>query len=390
MKRLSTLFESNPKRNIKIEIDKRGAVHYINETDYFNGDTVLSIINFVNSMHFKYKTQNVPIFFEFPNPTLRIQDKLAFVMFECICYSLKKERRRVYVYWSPVDLILTQGVFSSPLQLLNTHTKKTNDKFVDKFKLDMYKNHFRKVIKFNKTQDLKSNYLGKFQQEVELFLKIFDLSEARIDRISEVIIELVGNAGEHGDSDCLVDIDITEDHKKTVEQVEQKGQFYGINITILSFSDKLIGDDLKSKIIAGNFDADRYKYLSEVYGNHLEMIENSEIHYTEEYFWNIAALQDKISGRNNKSITGGTGLTVLINSLQREADNDSCYMLSGSKVIFFRKEFIEYDSNMWLGFNSENDFLNYEPDESILGYSPVHIPGTAYNLNFVMKKEENI
>lgn len=71
------------------------------------------------------------------------------------------------------------------------------------------------------------------------------------------------------------------------------------------------------------------------YQNHLKKIEDLDDNlYNEEYFWDIASLQDRISGRKGTSSAGGTGLTVLINSLQKEADNDTCYVISGEKNHF--------------------------------------------------------
>ena len=392
MNNLDTLFEKNFTNKYRVKLDKNGGVHYIDSKEYFNGSTLIDILNFVNSVRSKYKTQKIPIYFEFTCKDIRIQDKLAYIIFECICYSLKKENRIVYVYWDPKYEIITQGVRSSPLKHLNTHDRVENEKFVKNFKNKMYKSHFRKLISFSKKEDLKSNYLGVLQQEIDLVLGIFEMSVERIDKISEVIVELVGNAGEHGESDCLIDIDITEDYTKIVKNIEQEGRFYGINIAIVGFSDKLLGDGIKKKIYDNMYDEGRYQYLSGAFNNHVKMMKCNESNnsvYNEEYFWNIAALQDRISGRQDKDVTGGTGMTVLISGLQKEADNDSCYMLSGNKLIYFKKEFIDFDSDKWLGFNYQKDFINYIPDQSILGASDVYIPGTAYNLNFVMRKEED-
>ena len=171
--------------------------------------------------------------------------------------------------------------------------------------------------------------------------------------------------------------------------MEQEGQYYGINIAIVSFSNHLLGEAVSQKVLTNNFDNGRYYDLKMAYQNHLKKIEDLDDNlYNEEYFWDIASLQDRISGRKGTSSAGGTGLTVLINSLQKEADNDTCYVISGEKIISFKKDFIERDSNGWLGFNRQNDFFNHKPDISILNSSSLWIPGTAFNLNFVMRKEK--
>lgn len=385
MKYLNKLFSSNRGRSSLVRIDK-GMLHYIDRSDVFNSATLLSIVKYINSVRAKHSSKRIPISFEFSNVNLKIQDKLAFVVFECICYSLKEEGRQVYVYWNPVNQILTQGVNYSPLLLLNTTNQKTNDRFKKSFNNDIYQRHFRRLIT---EKDVESNYLGVLLQDISTFLGVFNLSEKRIDKISTVIVELVGNAGEHGESECLIDIDITDDHTKKLYNVEQEGQYYGINIAIVSFSNHLLGEAVSQKVLTNNFDNGRYYDLKMAYQNHLKKIEDLDDNlYNEEYFWDIASLQDRISGRKGTSSADGTGLTVLINSLQKEADNDTCYVISGEKIISFKKDFIERDSNGWLGFNRQNDFFNHKPDISILDSSSLWIPGTAFNLNFVMRKEK--
>lgn len=52
-------------------------------------------------------------------------------------------------------------------------------------------------------------------QEVRSFLKIFDIIDEYRNPIASVITELVGNAGEHAFSNCLLDIDVTSDYMKS-------------------------------------------------------------------------------------------------------------------------------------------------------------------------------
>ena len=85
---------------------------------------------------------------------------------------------------------------------------------------------------------------------------------------------------------------------------------------------------------------------------------------------------------------GGTGLTCLINSLQRKSDSDDCYVLSGNKIVLFLKEYLSYNDD-WIGFNKSNDFFSDTPDYEVFDRSQMYFSGTAYNLNFVMKSEDN-
>ena len=249
--------------------------------------------------------------------------------------------------------------------------------------MEIYQHHFRRVISGEEKGD--TNYLGKLLQELDSFLKFFSIAEEYRDQISEVIAELVGNACEHGETDCLLDIDITNDHLKSVKNIPQSGKFYGINIAIVNFSNTLLGDGIKKKIEDNNFATDRYIELSHAYAYHKE-------HFSDEYtyadFCNISALQDKISGRPQHNLAGGTGLTKLIHSLQEKSDMDTCYVLSGDRSVLFYKEHLNYDKNDWLGFNEERNFFTATPERDVNTECYIFLPGTAYNLNFIMKRED--
>ncbi|MBO5239149.1 MAG: hypothetical protein J6B50_10320 [Lachnospiraceae bacterium] len=381
MKNLNKLFEKNSKRTVSVKLTA-SAVIFRDRSGVFSGETIDKIIAFVNSVHKKYKGIKVPIVFQFGE--VLITDKLSYVIFECICYYLiNTYHHRVYVFWKPEDDILTQGVFSSPLLLLNSMDNEKAKMYPSRFMMDIYGNHFRRLIRGENSSD--NNYLGNLFKELDSFLKVFDIVEEYRDQVSEVIAELVGNACEHGDSDCLLDIDITSDHIKEEREIRQEGQFYGINIAVLNFSDNLLGDGIKNKLNTNRIDTDRYDLVKRALYYHKKFFCKN---YTEEDFYNITALQDKISGRLEYEESGGTGLTKLIKTLQDKADTDTCYMISGRRSVFFIRKLIEYDRDNWLGFNKDRNYLTDIPDEQIVTNCLIYFPGTAYNLNFVMKREE--
>lgn len=380
MENIEKLFKSNSKRKVFVKIEK-SAVIYRNKSTAFSGETINEVITFVNSVHIRYGSIRVPIIFEFGE--VLIADKLSYVIFECICYYLiKKYHHRVYVYWKPEDDILTQGVFSSPLLLLNTTDNQKAKMYLNRFEMDIYGNHFRRLIRGERIRE--SNYLGNLFKELDSFMKAFDIVEDYRDQVSEVISELVGNACEHGKSDCLVDIDITNDHIKEEHEIKQEGQFYGINIVVLNFSDYLLGDGIKAKLDINIIDNERYNAVKRAFFYHKKFFDSN---YTEEDFYNITALQDKISGRLEYDMAGGTGLTKLIKALQDKADRDTCYMISGSRSVFFKRNYIEYDDDDWLGFNKSKNYLTSIPEKNITTDCLIFFPGTAYNLNFIMKRE---
>lgn len=127
---------------------------------------------------------------------------------------------------------------------------------------------------------------------------------------------------------------------------------------------------------------DRYKKVIDGYNNHLQYFDAD---YTMEDFCNIATFQKKISGRKEKFQTGGVGLPELIKSLEDRSDTYRCYMISGRRCINFYNDLLEYDKDGFIGFNETNDFLTSRPKQDVVTECLINMPGTAYNLNFVMK-----
>lgn len=376
------LFECNPQCDCKVRF-QRGKVIFKSCRKIFDGYIIYDVIKFVNALHKKYGNQRVPIVFEFGK--IDITDKLVYIIFECICYSLMKDYgHEVEVYFLPQSDILTEGILSSPLQLLNNQKRDKHKAYMHKFRMEIYRNHFRRVIEGQNKQN--TNYAGNLMQEVRSFLKTFDIIDEYRNPIASVITELVGNAGEHAFSNCLLDIDVTSDYMKSKDGRKEQGSFYGINIAILNFSDILLHEGIFQKLQTGNLGSDRYQDLSRAYNFHKEQFSKE---YGYEDFCNIAALQDKISGREDYDESGGTGLTKLIKTLQSKSDMDNCYVLSGKRCVIFKQEFLEYDKEEWLGFNLESDFFGCIPDKKVLSECPIMFPGTAYNLNFIMKREES-
>lgn len=351
-------------------------LEYTLNRDKFDGHVIHDIIKFVNQVEIKYKSIKIPIVFQLGN--INIEDKLTYIFFECICnYLICQSGRKVKVFCKPKRSIWTDGIGSSPLLLLNDVKFSNPEKFKNKFNKDIYRNHYRKIIR---CEDENRYVLSETMDEIDYFLKTFDVGEESRKSIAEVVVELAGNAGEHAYSDCLIDLDVTEIYKK--EGLD--GEYYGINLVVMNFSDTLLGEGLKYKIISSDGKLnERHKEISRAYKIHQGWFKND---YCEEDFFNIASFQHKVSGRVDNSSTGGTGLTKLIVSLERRSDAHKCYVLTGTRGLWFNKEYLEY-GNSWLGFNDVHDFFKAPPADDSLSCCPVYMPGTAYNLNFVLKRE---
>lgn len=376
------LLKSNSGKSYTQICLNKGCITYKSDVVIFDGTTIRDILFFVNTLHLKYKGVNMPISFEFGNITF--QDKLTYVFFEVICFVLIKEfNHSVYVKFQTELQIFTEGVESSPLLLLKTGEKEHIQKFVAKYNFDIFNNHYRRVIS---QEDMEDEKLCKIMDEIRCFLNFFSVMETCLDDITEVIIELIGNVSEHTDSDCLVDIDVTTPYYKKNEDGLESGLFYGINLTVIDFSHNLFNEQIKERILYKNVsDSERYQKVQKAYEFHQKSFGDA---YREEDFFNITAFQHKISGNKSKHITGGTGLTKLICSLEKQSDTHNCYLISGDRALWFFHELLEYNDENWIGFNQEKDFLTHLPEANAVGDDSIFMPGTAYNLNFVMKGKE--
>ncbi|MBS6519072.1 MAG: hypothetical protein KH359_00010 [Clostridiales bacterium] len=392
MKNIELLLNRNRIWNGKIKLNN-SIIRIEIKDKLFNGRTLKFICQKLNTVHKQYKGLKIPIEFYFYEVVFA--DKLTFVLFECICYEL------IYTYGHYVQVFMKvnvkddihiAGINSSPLLLLSGTNKKSVKKYLEKFNMDLYRQHYRRVIKCDKKEE--TNYLGRLYEEIDSFLKPFDVDDDARDSVANVVSELAGNACEHGKSDCLIDIDVAPNYTKIVDDVSDGESYYGINIVVVNLSKVLLGDGVRENILGNEekINDTRYSKVMEAYHNHSKMFTEN---YTVEDFCNITTFQHKISGReqenyNGDSTTGGTGLTKLILSLEEMSDAYGCYVVSGNRVIYFYKDMLEYDDDRWIGFNSEKNYISEIPGKNsdgknVISEALMHMPGTGYNLNFVMK-----
>lgn len=345
------------------------------KTNKFTSTTIKKIISIVNEIHRRYKNKNIPIRFELGY--VRFSDKLTYVTLECILYQLMVDYGHdIKISFMPQLGIDVEGIYSSPLLLLSSSKREKRMLFIEKFELDIYKNHFRRIVCQKNIGIL---------DDLNYFLNnMFDIDNDSREDVCEVISELISNSTEHGAGECLIDIDVTNLYNK----VDSSGDFYGINIVVLNLCDVLLGTQIRSRITSEDFKTDRYKNLKRAYDYHKQFFDEL---YLDEDFFSICSFQNKISGRSEQELTGGTGLTMLIESLEQKSDNNMCYVLSGDRIICFEQKYLKYN-NDWIGFNESNNFLTDIPNASIFRWCDIYFPGTAYNLHFIMERvnERNI
>lgn len=306
------------------------------------------------------------------------KDKMTYILMEYIICMLYKE----YGY----DIIVraaecsttidTDGLKGSLLDGLLCGIMSMDD-FCRQFEKKLYYNHFRRLIK----KDDDSFVICDLMFDVKHYLTNVAISPEDAARIAEIVSELVDNACEHADSDCLVDIDIPQEYYKAKDDLT--GEYYSVNICVVNFSDNCLGDNLKNKIINKRYkNHSRYAQLYLAYENHKKWFKEK---YNEDCFFMISTFQNRISGRDKETETGGKGLTQLLTELETNVYNG--YVLSGGKVIMFIRELIEYNDDGWVGFNKKKDFINTIPDNEAISYSDTYLNGTGYNLTLIYRRQ---
>ena len=351
---------------------------YTNNNPNFSGTNIKSLIHFFNYINENDKFY-LPIIIQLGK--VNFEDKLVYIVLECILYYMILKNRRIIINFTPETNISTDGISFSPINCINKSYINIKDyiKFEEKFYHDSQEHHYRELIEYN---EIKTYYLTEISNELYTFFSKLGIETDTIEKLCESIIEIVGNSIEHGRSDCLIDIDVTEEKYKKKNDTEDSF-YYGINVVVLGISDIPFNKKIKTKLL--NIDSlnERYVKVKEAKQNHSKYFCSD---YSEDDFYTIASFQHKISGSIDKKNSGGVGLTQLIKSLEEKSSGHLCYMLSGNRALKFQKEFLQYDSECYIGFNKENDFYEHIPDRTVFANSDTFFPGTAYNLNFAIKK----
>ena len=346
-----------------------------------NSDTILDIITFIKYIIKTYNAKSIPIYLNMKNK--RYSDKLTWVILELIVsYTYSNFAIKIYCTTSDTQYIHTTGCLDSAVAKLDDF-KCNFQEFSDKVDKNIQLKHYRRIIKVTDSHE----DICKFVGDIGNTIRNNKVNQKMTDDITDAIAELIGNATEHGESDCLVDIDINE-NKDNIYSGILSGNI-SINVAILNFSEELLGNKIKQKLTNKKELDDRHTLVKLAYNKHKKQFGSN---YNESDFYTMASFQDKITSRDkdvdyNES-TGGTGLAKIIKIMNMKEEFNYCYMLTGNRVIHFSYSTCHYDDKGWIGFNAENDFLNKIPDQKHLDCSKVFFPGIAYNLVFIVEKNE--
>ena len=377
MKDIELLLDDNSAYvyNKRPKMSQRLCFVFKNRTKVIDAITIKRIICFVNGIRKFYPKGAYKIYFDL-GPTV-FKDKISCTIFESICYVLIKNfNYTVQVSYLLLPHIESEGGSTSPLLLLKDGKKESCGNYIQKFCDSLYKNHYRKVVPAEADGPFLSFQMG----DIESFLKFNGVGELYAKELAKVIAELIGNANEHTEGDCLVDIDVANNyynnrsHKKPI----------GVNVAVINYSPIKLGDPVKIRLFEDPQLPVQYLKVRDAYYTHQAFFDES---YTEEDFFNVASFQHKISGDMKKVCTGGTGLTKLLHSLESYAEVHKCYFLSGKRGLCFFQDEITTKENRGVGFNKENDFYNHRPSEKSIANCIITIPGTAYNLTFIFPED---
>ena len=346
--------------------------------EYFGGAEVRILLEAINYIFLKRcSTKVIYICIE----KFRPRDKLSYVILEAIIQELVKNyKKAVYIRLGKiVTRINTDGLQNS--LLVDFANNKFNCwQYIKEYekKNRLSRNNFRRIVYFDR-----GDSVSELMADIKTFLRYsFQFKREDIKKIASLVSELADNACEHGKSDCIIDVDISDKYYK---KDEEENEYYAINICALNFSSVLLGEELKSKLSKIEMDAPfRYHEIKEAYSCHQKFFDEE---YSEEHFYALASMQNCISGRENEYETGGKGLTEIVRELESNSMHHECYVLFGNKIIDFEPEFLDIDKNNCISFNEVKDFLFSRPSDDIIGMSDTYLEGTGYNLTLVYKKE---
>ncbi len=347
-----------------------------------NGVAFTKIVNELNHILLAETTDNTRIEFKFGKTFFR--DKATYVLLESILYLLLRD----YKFKIMLDIFpkldgLYRGNVKKSL-LFKYGDKKIIDPeaFIKDYKNNFSINNYRKILRYKNDANKDGETLSTFHSDLEFFLTNHILDEEYRENLSEAIIELVTNSFEHGETDCLIDIHIEDVFKDK----GSKENYLSIDLVVVNFSSKLLGDGIKCKLENNGFNnsPNVKKILEEALESHQKYF---SVGYTLEDFCNCASFQWRVSSRRGSSdLTGGTGLTTFIENLINTSENVYCYVYSGNRIINFKNVKVDPKTRL-VGFNRNNDFLKSIPDKDSLDKSQFWLNGTLYNLNFIKKKE---
>lgn len=352
--------------------------------ELFNSETLLDIAKKIKNFVRLYRFQKKNIILNIRS-VKTFADKNTYLILDLLVFYLLYTCKSCKLYIK-VDADLSfathNGIRNTTLYRMTEKSFLLNrEEFLDDyviFRSDT--KSYRRIIfkkEFNdKTASIVSTDIGNV-------LKLF-FDEDWIDDICEIISEIVCNAYSHNKSFVLIDIDICDDMCKENSPKDIGESFKSLNISILNFGDAKIYGKIMNNVKCRRYKEDDkvYNKVYKAYDYHKDRF--NEV-YTEECFFTITAFQKRVTSRQLESGNSGTGLTTLIQNIVGKTDDSLSYVISGKTAIFFKSDFLDVSDDGSVGFNKSNNYVGDIPDDEVLSYCGIFIPGTIYQLHLIRR-----
>lgn len=307
-----------------------------------------------------------------------INDEATLMLFEAIIYYIIKEYDINISYRFEIRVnVIGYELFKN--SLLYKYNKKIINKelYINEYEKNLIidKTHYRKRC-INSTENLKGRFLSITMEDIINFLKHLNVEEKYSEELAEVIIEIIGNALEHSNGDCLLNINV-------LYNAEKKYKY--IDVALLDIDEICFGTGIKRYIEGHNYEGytEKNKIVLEAYNKQKRYF---NANYDLESFTMISAFQKYVTTRKDSINSGGTGLTTLIKALIDKSDKHFCYAISGNTILKFIRKYLILTEEGLIGFNENNNYIENIPSSETIGKTQYNINANIYNLQFILKE----
>lgn len=340
----------------------------------FSIKSIYKIVEHLKWMYTEKKTLETKIIID----SKYISDQAILNLMESILYFVINEWEFHVTYRFTInENFLGYQVFKNSILFKFNNTKISINKYNNEYnkKIVIDKNHFRKICE-NTEENRKGTFISITMDEIDIFLKYFELNNEYRHELSEVIVEIVDNALKHSKGDCILTLNVLDNTNNNYKYVD---------VAIVVIDDIYIGKHIIDYI--ENKDKSEYSeknnIVMEAYNKHKKYFDDE---YNINSFAMISAFQKYVTTRKMANNSGGTGLTTLIEALINKSTHNFCYTISGGTNLIFKKEFLHLNNKGMIGFNETNDYINAIPNSNIVSINKYDMNVNIYNLQFILKE----
>lgn len=309
-----------------------------------------------------------------------INDEPTLMLFEAIIYYMISKYYLNLSYRFEIRMnVIGYELFKNSLLYKYNNKNIDRESYIKEYEknITIDNTHYRKRC-INSLENKKGKFLSITMGDIEAFLKNLNINEEYAGDIAEVISEIIGNALEHSNGDCLVNINVLKNDEK---------KYKYIDIALLDIDEINYGTGIKNYIESNNYNEynEKNKVVLEAYKIHKKYFDNK---YDLEAFSIISAFQKYVTTRKESLYTGGTGLTKLIRALIDKSDAHYCYAISGNTMLKFIRKYLVLTDEGLIGFNENNNYKENIPSKESVIKTKYNINANIYNLQFIFKERE--